>query len=423
MSTKIHMDKAAEPTAETVYLDRISKLITAVSEHVYNEHLSGLKMPQWILSEEQRPGKVGRWLHRLYFGKEHIASVDEAIPTRLGLTLGLLFSLILEGVYPLAYYKIATLTFPSWSWGEIGRFSLLIGILLIMLLIPLFSAVGAYWTLSELMINRLLSRKIRLLTLLIAVALVLCWFLSGPSRFSDRISLEDAALQQAALAIQQSPIYRTISTFFFYIPNISHGALWLTRMAAVLTVGGASILRWLFRFHRAESVEDLGEFILTPLPLMGEDGSQALLELETPYMDSLHDWAVCRRQVVQNRLVPTTLFLAFLGLLANTSLGESAVQAALNVLRNPFQAEGIGLFVAFGRFVLLMIVIMLPVGFIVQLLNEAFVMDYITQACVLARHARLSSRGLSEQVASVGQVRRSSGLLGWLRRWLGCGRD
>ena len=167
-------------------------------------------------------------------------------------------------------------------------------------------------------------------------------------------------------------------------------------------------------------VEFIGKLLLTPLTLSQEDEPQTLLELEEPYTNALYDWALCRRQIVQNRLVPTTLLLAFLGVLANTSLGESAIQAVTNVVRDFFQpSTGLNRFIVYWKLVLLMAVIVVPVVFIVLLLNEAFVMDYIAQACVLARHAKLSSQQttIQDEDSASHPAKKSPRLLRWLRRW------
>jgi len=92
------------------------------------------------------------------------------------------------------------------------------------------------------------------------------------------------------------------------------------------------------------------------------------------------------------------------------------VRTAADILRDYFQSSGgLSWLVAFGRFGLLMAVIVLPAGLIARLLSEAFVMDYIAQACVLARHVRAVSPATSttDRRASA-----SPGLLSRLKQWL-----
>jgi len=240
--------------------------------------------------------------------------------------------------------------------------------------------------------------------------------LAGAPLVPHESQYDDVSVSQAIASIRQSTAYLVWAAVFVYIPAVSHGALWLTRASVVSIVAIVSGFRWLFRLHRLESFDTLGEFLSTPLPLGPQGEPRALIELEKEDIEALHAWVLSRRGVVQNRLVPTTLLLTVLGLLANTSWGESAVRTAADILRDYFQSSGgLSWLVAFGRFGLLMAVIVLPAGLIARLLSEAFVMDYIAQACVLARHVRAVSPATSttDRRASA-----SPGLLSRLKQWL-----
>jgi hypothetical protein len=306
-----------------------------------------------------------------------------------------------------------------WSPKVIALLLLLFGFSLILLLLPAFGVIGSYWSLFELMSNRDLSRRIRVLTLAIVIALNGVWLIAGlPLVKRASSSFEDASIAEQVAATRQSATYLVIAAVFFIFPAISHGALWLIRGTVTFAIYTASAIRWVFRLHGLESAEALLEFLSTPLPLTEDSEQKNLLELERADIEALRDWALSRREVVQNRLVPITLLLAVLGLVANTSYGESAVRTAVNILQNYIQAPTQTTFIRFG---LLAIIIMPPIVFLVELLNEAFVMDYIAQACVLAHHAKLSvQESFCQQVTSdERQIKKSFGWLDWLRRLMG----
>jgi hypothetical protein len=418
-SGSIAINKAAEsPSPEVAYLRRVSRLVTTVSEFVQAENLSPLRHPRWAVPKERFSHRAGKWLHWLY------ASTDDAlpIPTRLGLTLGLFLSLSFEQIYPAIYFiSLKQGLFPPVTWGSI----LARAIIFLMLLLVLYSAVGAYWTLSELVIiNRRLAWWLRLLIVVAVVISVGAWIAMGAPLIGHNPVVDDASLSQAIAAMRQSQTYLFIAALCFYIPAISHAVLWLTRTVALFTIYVVSIYRWFFRYHKMETFAALDKTLLRPLPLIEGEKPQSLLELQEMDIAALHEWAVCRRQIVQNRLLPTTLLLAALGLLANTSLGESAVQGTMSILGKYLMARGMVDWTAgIGVIVLLMIVIGLPIAIVVKLLNEAFVMDYIAEACVLARQAKVFSQKLSsqEQTNSEPDAPPPAKRHSWLQRLLGRG--
>lgn len=231
----------------------------------------------------------------------------------------------------------------------------------------------------------------------------------------------DTYVEQATIAIQGSSTYLVLSAFLFIIPALSHSALWLIRIIEMNVVGAALVIRWLFRSQTVESVDALSTLLSTPLPLIVKSEPIKLLDLGKEDLDALYDLAHCRRQVIQDRLIPTTLVLAFLGLLANTSLGESAVSAVISVVQNYFKASPgtIDHFIFLGQIFALMMIIGFPVGLVVVLITEALVMDYIIQSCVLAKHVKLYSQRLlvQDQASASRQLQKSCKLFGWLKSW------
>ncbi len=417
------IDKPPKQSYETAYLDNFAKLTTAIDELVQTEYLLPYKMPHWGWPEEQPLplGRVGKWLHWLSARQDEFVFL---FPTKFMLTFGLLISLILEGIYPdvlssLLYILSILSGVPiySLSWQAIGALLLICVFLFFGFLLPLFSAVGAYWTLFELMSNRLLTRRLRLVVMLIALAIIGLWLADGGVRLSNAMEMDygGTEIQQTALAIQQNPTYLIFSAFLFYIPALSHGSLWLTRLVVAIAITISTAFHWFFSFHRMHSVKTLNKFLSTPLSI-DEEKPQTLLQLKIQQIDALYEWSLCRRDAVQNKLVPTTIFLAFLGLLANTSLGESAIQVVMDTLRDYFQTIGSLIWIInYLRFTLLMAIIVLPVRIIFDLLNEAFTMDFITQACIVARHAKISN---VVETDTPHHQEKSPGLFSRVKRWL-----
>jgi len=282
-----------------------------------------------------------------------------------------------------------------------------------MLLTTVYGAVGAYWTFFELVRNRDLSRRLKVLTLGLAGSLIGAWLLAGSPRIWDLWPSHDALLDRARLNM----VYYWIAALFIYVPAISYGGFLVPRLTTTVAVSVRSLIRWVFRFHAVEPTDELVKFVSTPLLLLDQEKPQALLDLEPSYLDALHEWAACRRKVVQDRLVPTTLLLAFLGLLADTSVGEWVVCRAIGVVRGFFQAQTAEeSLLAYVLFALLAAVIIVPSVMIVYLLSEAFVMDYIAQACVLAKHAKSANEAPPAQgTATQLGVSRSRRLPGFLK--------
>jgi len=449
------MNTKTEQSPENAYLTRLSRLVATVSEHIITENLlpKTPQWPQWVLPEEQRRGTVRRWLHRIYSAQDDwIISLP---PVRFSLFLGLILSLVMEPFWPAAYPLVSyVLSFAPWHWNckVIGVLLFLVLLLALTLFVPVVSAVGAYWTLFALMINQRLKLIVKLLVIsLIAIGIVIWLTIGGAGRPSDMwqqtTGLSGVALhlQQAIISIQTSSVYRLVSVFLFFIPAISYSVLGVIRQVLVFMLSAALMRKWLFRLQTTEPVNALTKLLSTPLPLIDGGGSRTLLELEKADIDALYDIALCRRRVIQNRLLPTTLMLAFLAILANTSLGESAVKTAIAILKD-FSSLGelavktaIALLtiaitknypgdpwlilnqfiIALAEVIFLVFLVLLPVVFIGSLLTEAFIMDYITQACVWARHAKLYSHRLSdqEQVLANRQTPKAHGLLGRLRSW------
>lgn len=399
-------------SSESVYLDQFAKLVTTVSELVRTDYLLPYKMPHWAWPKEQPLpfGKVGHRLHRWYARRDGDWYL---FPSRNLLAFAVIISLLLELFYPGVLFLLSLIPLYSieLSWETIGWRTLIFAFCLIVLLFPWYSALGTYWTWLELETNRLLTRRLRFVIFLIVLAVIGLWVITGSSRYSNLMDYGD----RDALAIQQSKAYLCYSVFLFYIPSLTYAALWLSQSVAVIAFGVGSAVHWFVSFHVMRSAERINEFLLRPLPLP-QGKSPTFLQLDIRQIDALYDWSICRRDAVQNKLVPITLFLAFLGLLANTYLGEVAVQTMGNLIGETlrfFESPMRG-FVSLWYLMAWMIPILLSGMLVFELMNDAFTMDFIAQACLLARHAKISRE---DEPANQHREAKPTSLLGWAKQW------
>jgi len=322
--------------------------------------------------------KAARRLHGLYAAD---ARVERS--SRLGLAVGFLFSLEMAanpGVspFPFAFNRPVS---------EIVA-SLILGIPVL-----LYTLIGITWTVYETVASGTLPRWLKFVTLVLMVASVGIWSLMGAPRWWLQPDAIDPALQYALVSAQKDGLYLTLSAILVYIPAILYATYLVVRMVSMLGIAGASVVWWVGKSQSMERLSDLEEFLSEPLALTEGGPEWSLLDLEEDRLTALREWSACRRQVVQNRLIPTTLLLGFLGLLANTSLGERTVGWALRVLQSSGLAysDWYGMLAHSGQRLLLVVLIFLPIAMLVDLLNEAYAMDFIAQACVLARHAKRPS--------------------------------
>jgi hypothetical protein len=415
------MNRIAQESSEARYLDNFAKLTNVITEHVQKKHLLPHKMPCWVWPEgQQLPlGDFGQWLHRLYGPRGWLARF---FPFRPTLMLGLVFSAFFVVGYPhlIAFVSSTPIFSIQLSPRAVGLLLLLLAFLLLSVLVPVLTAIGVYWILIELISNRHLTLRLRVTALLIV--LIYAGTYAGVWCAQDSIPPSDASIdsggthiEQTVHVIRQAPAYRAISAILFIVPCFTCFALMVVGGTAVAAWCVGSAFHWFYSLHILHPVERIKDFLSTPLSL-NEGEQQTLLQLETTQIDALYNWSVCRRQAVQNRLLPTTMLLAFLGLLANTSLGESAVQSALTILCDYFSDIGsLSWLVGSWRLLPLVAITLLPGIPVLLLMNEAFTMDFVAQACLLARHVKLSRE---DESATQDRGQKPVGLLGAIGQWL-----
>jgi hypothetical protein len=404
------------------------RMVKAISQHIQHNELVPFTLPDWSVPVEMFQTRGGKFLHRLYFIRHKLLRF--LTPTRLLLPALMFFLILSEPLYLGIYYLLA-----EWvSAGHLGSLHLtprsalallsLLVVLLFLVCIILYCTFGGYWTFITLIRNRLIPWYYRGIVLMTAAGLVIWWLVEGSGRVWDHsihnfaLSVSGAGpeLNHFVSTVWESRSYMIVSAILIYVPAIMHGALWLARPAILDLIGVAVVLQWMLSYHILNPIESVGKFIVTPLALEPNGELRKLLDLNAAKLTALQDWSDGRRQIVQNKLIPTTIMLAFLGLLANTTWGDGIFTQMIDTLSillipPPPTMDLSELLPYLGAFSLL-IALMIPVILIVMLLNEVSVMDYISQACVLAQHAQQADSPKSHVDP------RPVGLLGWVRSWL-----
>ena len=396
-----------ENITEVVHLQHISDLISTVSAHVRKECLSGVEEPKWVLSKDQVPGRLGKWLHRCYFTLRD---------WRLAWLMSILIAIPLFAVIKDTFASIY-LFFTSYTLPGTHVFVTLLAIPLVPL--AMYNAAGAYWAIFEIAKTRELTWKLKLMVGGVVLLFNVLWF--GLKLYLlPGISFPEPALDQALAVLRTTTGYRIGMAILVDVPLMSALALWTSKEWWLLSIKLWSALRWLVRFHYLESPGALQEFLLTPLLLKGGEEPRTLLQLSKEEIKALSSWATCRRDVIQSRLLPTTLLLTFLGLLANTQLANDFVASVVNHLNNLYQhsdslpRDGLGSYVIVVGIGLAVYAV---VKFLVELFTESFVADYIIEACVLAQHAGIAkNKSLMQQKEGTGeQAGKSRGFIKWLK--------
>lgn len=392
------MDKITTESSQGRYLDDFARLTEVIIKYVQEEHLLPYKMPDWDWPEDQALplGRVGQWMHWLYGPRGFLVNL---LPSRAWLMLVVVLSVGLEVTYPGLLTELLTLrqtvlrapmSTLQFSWRVIGAGLLLSVLVLLEVLVPLASAIGVYWSFFEIAVNRNINWFLKIFTVAVVLGLVGLWLADGAILLSEYMEYDEYGVQLGADRIREAVAYRLLSSILFYIPGITYGALFGTKVILFAVQTVRSALYWTISFHVPRRANVAAEFLRGHLPI-DEAETVTVLELDLRQIEALHDWATCRRQIVYDRLLPTTILLASLGIVANTSLGEEAVKEALTILREYSQmGDPATWWLAYLRFILLVVIVVFPAVVIFMLLNEAFAMDFIAQATVLARHAILA---------------------------------
>jgi len=236
------------------------------------------------------------------------------------------------------------------------------------------------------------------------------------------ITFSEVEVNRMLQGVQSSYVYGTIFGLLVAIPAMIYLSFGGLREFVLFGIKAYSTIRWLLRFHKLESPETLMDFLNQPISLDEMGSTFSLLKLNQDELQALSAWAECRRDLVQSRLLPTTLLLTFLGLLANTSLADSAVlrfgDLVNTVLRPPDFWSWL------GAYLVVLVVISsgaLLTKVLVGLANESFVMDYIAQACVLAKSAKKQTkRQQAEEMSQEEKIElRPSSRHHWWKRLFG----
>lgn len=277
-------------------------------------------------------------------------------------------------------------------------------------LMSLIMVIPPLWTYYDLSFNEPLRRELQIFTRVgmswvpILLVVSLFYFAAWNIRFSPldtAIRLLDEAMATSALWVFAiaTAYYAAISfAIYLLIRLISSGVYYVV-----------ALMQWLLLYHALDSTEDLEKLLAEPLNVPENGSAARILDLDRMYVDALQEWAMLRRQLIQDKLIPTTLVLAVLGILANTSLGDWAFNWFVGAFRGNLDAGAVII-----RLVILGLAIVLPARTIGILLSEAYATGVIAQACLLIQRARTEEPDSSSSRVEDDTV--TPALPGWLVR-------
>ena len=370
-------------------LDQFEVLAAELVNQIRSKYLAGISKPDWTQSEDHFSRGLPKYLHKRFRLHPRLAGTGLAsfYPASILLTLAVPFSLVLEPMYPMLFWVAQR---PGAFRVSIERIPFFLAFLLMVVIVP-YVPIGAYWTAIQTLSNRKVLKPLRFVAIGAMIAALGTWIALGSRLlWTPDIAADFADSPRFAayyFLVRDSLLYRILVAIFVYVPAICFSVVWMLRLFIDVLVDLASAIRWVVKVQVMQSMNAVKDLALARF-LSG--GSEALVDLSLEQITALHDWSLVRRQIIQNRLIPSTILLAFIGALANTSLGETAISLVGTVLREYFQSEGfVESMLAYGRFLGLGMLIVFPIHLIAELITQSYIMDLLVESSLLARSAKL----------------------------------
>jgi hypothetical protein len=412
---------ARHSASDREQISELTALLVDVSKYVCEENLSPLKDKPWARSRDEVNHPIAERLHGLFLSAEG--------------ELRFIWLLLVMLMLPVSAV-VESLLGASWIlWGTLRPVVNLGGerittplIVVVPALFALYTVLGTYWILVEIVANHSLKIWVRILVLILGIAsLVGLIAFTATHSLIPGVSFDSRQLNQALADLRGQLMYRIFVTIGLYFPVIGGVCLASMRGFTLFAISILSALRWLINYHRLESPEAICTF--TRRPLFHWNGAdRSLADLSEQEIIFLRSWATSRRDVIQSRLLPLSFMFTFVGLLANTEKANVLFDEIIDHFqvvwglingRIPWSWSILGSYAVFLGTVLLLFFV---TKFLVEMFNESFVADYIVQACVLASPQTSTS---SEQPCPESDsqtinvvVDRSFRNRGWLQRIL-----
>ena len=390
------MPESNDRSSEVSTLSDFHRKVEALHQHILASYLQPYQLPKWDKSEGYTPslGRFGKRLNWVFFD---IGRSSDVLPTGMLLPIMLILCISFEAIYPMLFAdSMYDIIFRAIKNGiALKPIILFVGLLLIIGLTLVYASIGGYWTTWETLRNGGLSWKFKSAFVLVIVAAILFWIFSNQPLASDQqifkvLSQDDPLLpiSKEATVIQQSPIYRVCIAILLYIPALCHYSLWLSSGFLLFVTSIRGLIYWVFHINDTTELERIRQLVFEDIKL-GENISFSLSKLDHEQISNIRDWSLLRRQIIQSRLIPTTLILGGLGLFANTDVGQGAMSFFIDEIRfliSPPIIEGTffdGLILTY-RSMFVAVLIVIPFGLVGRLLNKAYSMDVLSEACSLA---------------------------------------
>lgn len=212
---------------------------------------------------------------------------------------------------------------------------------------------------------------------------------SDPSRIESSIQSGDNwALLNYQEMVWITPEYRLFAILLVYIPALCHLSVWIVRIAATLVFFIRNAFSWFLNVNNTNEVDRLKQFLFEEI-MLDNGQTYRFVSLDRPAIDAVKRWSLLRRQIVQSRLVPLSIVFGFLGVFFSTSIGDSLLSELILTLQDYLLSSGgastpIGSTISYLQILGALVAIGIPVVLLLGLLNEAFAMDFLTEACELA---------------------------------------
>lgn len=398
-------NKHALKTEDT--LAKLSRAIDNLTEHVGQKYFPSFKLPDWELPEAILTSKFTKKFHQLFSLSNRFPQLNMFLPASVAVTISLFISYFIHWLYPLVFYYghlmiLDQIHLPFWKTTVFVIFVSLF------IFATIFSASGIYWQVYEIAINKKISPIIKIV-LSLSIALFVYFFIFEKKVYQliniySHMEILETGLKEFLINLSHSTWVLLMSLAFIYIPLILFFAFFLAKMVITAFVLTGRFLQWYFLIQITQPQQRFDKFLTTPLPLFDEGNPKTFLEIENSIIIAIKNWVDSRRKTIQNRLIPASLGVAFLGILASTSAGENMLGLISKVFSDYFstmssflQAGGAASWlISFIKLLGLMAIIILLVGPLSLLLYESVILDFISEACALAESIKIIQNQESE---------------------------
>lgn len=197
------------------------------------------------------------------------------------------------------------------------------------------------------------------------------------------------------------------------LPWLTLTGIWFAKIIMIGIVFLGRLIQWLFLVQASTPKTVLLEFLYTPLLLFNSKKPERFLSIENKHLQIIKSWVGIEREIIQMKLIPATLGVAVLGIIASTIIGESLVQVVketiiemISLTPTDSQAGVLVAIISETKIIPLakLIIIGIVFGILVLpttvLLNRSTVLAFIAEACVLTESVKLIQNNERKKTSS-----------------------